>query len=718
MNDAARALAAGLAAVTSASAAAAGAPPGFYDGRTTEGIEFVQPISVLAPAGCSNVKGDVTVVFKAPGMTRARASCWRQPTGEDPGKWGHDALLADLELGPDAAGSFIFPADRFPNGPATVRIQARDEGNRQDYFELQLFNLGGVVWNQGIPAADPPGATGMQLVFADDFDAPPSISPDGTNARYAAHKTGGGDFSGWPFSDPLAENEPFGQQGTFLRIHASKPLGTDGRTGILSSLRADGTGACVPVPAYFECRFVAQSAPGTWPAFWTLTKGTLGIDKTHPGFASIAALGTDELDVIEAYGGHGPNNPNAGGRYSSVSHFWNQPKPAWLDERLPDGSANPAHHPGSFNTDTLAFGGKSSWSWTPHTYGLAITETDTVYYFDDIEAGRHPTGPTSLALPAWFLINYAIGGTSGWKVDMERHGNRSDMWVDFVRVYSGCAQPPEVRVEGFAGSRPARVACSSPTPGAVIRYTLDGSHPTGRSAAYTGPVPVAKPATFKAVAFADGLKPSPPAQASIIPPPGVPGSVGINFAAAADDPSQVLAPGEVAGIGPEAQGNWNTVAAGTRSASGFITSDGGASPITLAIEGEANPATGEDWGFTGNDRRLKRGNLSSNPRLMLTGIPCRNYDVIVILGAGVHNVQGEVSLAPAGGGGPAQAFAFDYGWNGGEHAVATAPPGAKPATSNCIVFRNVTARDVAVAMKWTGGKGWTGIAAIQVVPRA
>ena len=41
--------------------------------------------------------------------------------------------------------------------------------------------------------------------FADDFDGPLSISPDGRGARYAAHKTGGGDFSGWPFSDPAGD---------------------------------------------------------------------------------------------------------------------------------------------------------------------------------------------------------------------------------------------------------------------------------------------------------------------------------------------------------------------------------------------------------------------------------------------------------------------------------------------------------------------------------
>lgn len=688
--------------------------PDFYAGDTTKGIDFVQSIQVLAPAYCSNVKGDVTVVFKAPGMTQAKAFCWRQPTKEKPGEWGHDALLAEIKFGEDAMGSFVFHADDFPNGPTTIRIQARDEKNRQDYCELQLYNLGGVVWNQGAPKADPPGAKGMKLVFADDFDGPLSISSDGRGARYAAHKTGGGDFSGWQFSDPMGENEPFGQMGTFLRIHASKPLDTKGRSGILSSLRADSTGVCVPVPAYFECRFVAQSAPGTWPAFWTLTKGTHGLDKSDPAYAPLAKMGTDELDIIEGYGGYGPKNPNSGGVYHSVSHFWNQTKPAWAEKNLPDGSPNPDFKPTSFRTDTLKQGGQSSWSWTPHTYGLAITETDTVYYFDNIEVGRHPTGPTSLAQPTWFLINYAIGGISGWQIDMARYGNQTDMWVDFVRVYCGAAQQPEIQVEGFAGATPARVTVSTPTPGAVIRYTLDGSDPTDRSAVYAGPLAVDKPATFKAVVFADGVKPSPPAQAFVIAPPGVPGSIGINFATAED---QSLGPTDIAGIDAEAQGNWNTVMATAKTASGFVTADGAESPVTLAIEGEAKPQTGEPWGFQGNDQKLKRGNLTSNPRLVLKGVPYAKYDVVVILGAGIHNVQGEVAIKPLGTDKPSDAFSFDYGWTGGKHAVATTRPGEAAKNMNYVVFKDATAQDVVIEMTWRGGKGWTGLAALQIVPR-
>ena len=42
----------------------------------------------------------------------------------------------------------------------------------------------------------------------------------------------------------------------------------------------------------------------------------------------------------------------------------------------------------------------------------------------------------SVQLQAVFLINYAIGGASGWHIDLERYGNRSNMYVDYVRVFT------------------------------------------------------------------------------------------------------------------------------------------------------------------------------------------------------------------------------------------------------------------------------------------
>ncbi len=411
--------------------------PEFYNGDSAKGVDFVQSIKVLTPRYCSNVKGSFKVVFEAKGMTQALARCWKSG-----GEWGSDAVLADLKLDADGLGEFTFPADEFPNGPLTIRIQAIDGKGHQDYCELQVYNLGGEKWKQGIPKSDPPGAKGMKLVYKDDFDGPLSISPDGRGAKYAAHKTGGGDFSGWPFCDQEGDCLPFGQQGTFLRIHASKPFGTKGRTGILSSIRSDGTGVAVPVPAYFECRLICHSVPGSWGAFWTLSKGTIGMSKDDPKFEETKKAGCDELDVLECYGGYGPRNPNHGGKYGVTTHWWGQKEMGKAPHSFPD---------------AMKMAGGSSWSWTFHTYGLAITETDTMYYFDDVEVLRHPTGPVTKSQDTWFLINYAIAGISGWPYDLERYGNESDMWVDWVRVYCGKDMPkdfgeiPPVGVKGSIG---------------------------------------------------------------------------------------------------------------------------------------------------------------------------------------------------------------------------------------------------------------------------
>ena len=40
-------------------------------------------------------------------------------------------------------------------------------------------------------------------------------------------------------------------------------------------------------------------------------------------------------------------------------------------------------------------------------------------------------------LPHFFLINYAIGGNSGWPIDLERYNRSSYMYVDYVRVFQG-----------------------------------------------------------------------------------------------------------------------------------------------------------------------------------------------------------------------------------------------------------------------------------------
>ena len=376
--------------------------------------EWVQAIQIVKPACRSDVKGSITVVFTAKGMDEAKAYLWQQPTDGNRLKWGHDVNLTPrgLKISRNGLASFTFNADEFPSGPMNVRIYSQNRKGEKDVFELQLYNKGGMKWNQGIPDTIPDAAKGLKLVFEDDFRGPLSISNDGLNARYNSHKPreGEGDFSGWKFADAHGPNNPFRQIDDYIVIQARKKAGTDGSSGIIAPVDKNGEGFWVKAPCYLECRFTAQSAPGTWPAFWTLNQ----IDNA-PG---------DELDIIEAYGGLGKGNPNHPG-YSIVSHYWGQTNP--------DGTPKKSH---SRVVPMMELGGKSYWSTTFHTYGVYIDLEETIYYFDNIEVLRHPTNNYSRDYPHVFLINYAIGGISGWPVDLERYGNGTDMYVDYVRVFA------------------------------------------------------------------------------------------------------------------------------------------------------------------------------------------------------------------------------------------------------------------------------------------
>lgn len=371
-------------------------------------------ISVVSPAYGSEIQGDTTITLKAPGLKSATVRCWKAG-----GLFGENSIVAQVELNAQGEGSFVFPANQYPQGPITLRIHGRDgsaNGAISDNCYLQLYNKGGIIWNQGLPAV-PPQAAGMKLLYVDDFTGPLSISKNGAGATYTSHKPGGGDFSGIPFGDHESPNTPFSQIDTFLRIRADEKKNT---TGLLSSLRMDGTGITANAPCYFECRFISQSAPGTWPAFWVMTKGV------HKGLKEPA----DELDVIEAYGGEGKGNPNQRG-YWIASHYWNQG---------PNGEKDKTQ-PGVYEqirmTNLPGGGSKASWYETFHTYGVKITKEDTIYYCDNIEVKRHKTAKLSRQEPFFFFINLAIGGTSGWQKDLSRYNGIADMYVDFVRVYQG-----------------------------------------------------------------------------------------------------------------------------------------------------------------------------------------------------------------------------------------------------------------------------------------
>jgi hypothetical protein len=377
-------------------------------------------VAVLAPAYGSDVRGDTPIEVAAPGFKKLTAKCWKGG-----GRWGIDSTVADVALDATDHGEFVFPADQYPHGPITVRISG-DTGHGKDNCYLQLYNKRGISWQEGLPSGPPPAAKGMKLVFADDFTGPLSISSTDPRATYYDHKPPSGyqDFSAHTFSGHDTPANPFAQVDTYLRIRASDRTRS---SGLISSLKNDATGIKVSAPCYFECRFLGPSAVGTWPGFWLMTDYMSGYERIKD------KTPCDELDIIEAYGGEGPGSPNADDTYMITPHCWNQGDTGKaIETRAFEGMKNPVRMRKS--------GIPSTWFETFHTYGCKITKTDTIYYCDDIEVGRHATLPLSRNQPLFFMVNLATGG--GWPVDLSRYDGLADMYIDYVRVFQAATASP------------------------------------------------------------------------------------------------------------------------------------------------------------------------------------------------------------------------------------------------------------------------------------
>jgi len=73
---------------------------------------------------------------------------------------------------------------------------------------------------------------------------------------------------------------------------------------------------------------------------------------------------------------------------------------------------------------------------------------------------------------------------------------------------------PVISPDGGLFSTAQSATITTPTPGATIRYTSDGSVPTGTSTIYSGPILISATSTLKAVGFKAGSANSPVASAS------------------------------------------------------------------------------------------------------------------------------------------------------------------------------------------------------------
>jgi hypothetical protein len=183
-------------------------------------------------------------------------------------------------------------------------------------------------------------------------------------------------------------------------------------TGFLSSAHEDGGGFWTNGnrDQYFEVRMFFPANPSQWPAFWTLSN--LHDRSGHAG--------CDELDINETW------LPSIG--YSVNTHQWSY-------------STGVGGTIGGIDTEAATAPGAGNVMMGFHTYACYITRETTYYFFDGVLVGSEETLPLSYRDGNFFMINNAITNSGAYPegYGFERYGNKSEMYVDYVRVLEGPA---------------------------------------------------------------------------------------------------------------------------------------------------------------------------------------------------------------------------------------------------------------------------------------
>ena len=157
--------------------------------------------------------------------------------------------------------------------------------------------------------------------------------------------------------------------------------------------------------------------------------------------------------------------------------------------------------------------GTATFNWTPAVgqagaYTITFTATDGF-----LSASRSPTITVN---PAWDTDG--DGMDDAWEManfgTLDRDGTGDfdgDGIPDLAEYLNGTdptsaqvAIAPTITPPGGSYTDYVDVTLSTPTPGATIYYTLDGSTPTAASHPYTGPITVAQDVTLRAITIGSG----------------------------------------------------------------------------------------------------------------------------------------------------------------------------------------------------------------------
>ena len=452
---------------------------------SNENIDKIKT-ELISPPYRSDIKENIISV-KFTNEIGKSAKIYSQKQGDDlsVGSNGVKKLVAVVEM-QKGVGSFEFPANEFPLGPISIRVDVFDtaeiaEDTRPvDSAYFQFFNYVGVDWRGGIDRAPVnPVIDGMNAIFTENFNTMPILTPVGMNMgktgslaenldmprSYATRKVdeANGGMFGWSFfsdytadeNDPKQKYNPFklvsdgrgnnymrlntaywadAQEGVGIEISGQRYWGQKSTTGYLSSMGVDGSGFFTKGGRnqYFETRMFFGPNPAHWPAFWLLTANGACLSvadkngKTPWDAPECNRGASDELDILEGYLG----NPES---YQIAPHEWGYSTgkggTTWVN-------LNQA----IFQYINLAEGF--------HTLAILITENATYYYCDNILVFKCETLKYSWELGNYFIINGGLSDHFGlpkagddtfdsehYPKGFTRYGNECYDYIDWVRVY-------------------------------------------------------------------------------------------------------------------------------------------------------------------------------------------------------------------------------------------------------------------------------------------
>lgn len=264
------------------------------------------------------------------------------------------------------------------------------------FINLEIIDFS--TWNTSFAGTDI-DLTGATLTYDEDFDVAPDIAKDDPDdlmndppSGHDWYAPARGSYGQSKFQSPDTADIFLHSGSEFtLRIRHD---GTQWIGGHIQTVNTDGEGFSHG-PGYFEAKIrLPNSEGGAWPAFWL--KGINSIQDQESVYA--------ELDIFEGYS----STPTS---VHSTWHKWRQ-------------TTDPSHTGAgiSFAHTTSLFDD------TYHLYGMEITETHAIAYFDRKEIGRFALYPEAQA-PLFLMLSHALQANPASTASV------LDMVVDYVKVW-------------------------------------------------------------------------------------------------------------------------------------------------------------------------------------------------------------------------------------------------------------------------------------------